>query len=623
MLFIIPMAILITSCGMFEPIQQSYEPPPPPDPVVIPPPPAKTCGGRPLGSTRIEQCPAGQSGNILEVCTGDGWNVAQNTCTIECDPDLGNAVNFVGDIQPLLAKACVSCHSVYRGGRIDDYEIAKDSIDAFIYRIQLPNSNRQAMPRPPWQLTPEEKALFGKWKDDGLLESNGCNQRDDTGSEWKQLDLDYLETHILDDLNRIDVTSRENVGYVTLMGKYNRWATEQEMTAYRASINKAVNSLSTERQLFLTDAIDARQTIYRIDLEAFGFTLDGPTDQRDDWDAAIEDGDQFKFESFTNKGLLIKQLSGRDQVWLHADNYNLATHGTPDVYHETLGIPESLFVLLNQEGIDLQDEFDDFRVQVAGFFGSPITQNKNRLISRMESDEGYFWTTFDANSNFQDDKNYFEFPCLIEMNCIKTARHDASEVIYTLPNGLQGYGLYNAAFVREDAAPLDVVQNVNSPFSPEIINGLDCHRCHSQGLIPTTDQVRESVIANASEFDPDDVEKVRAFYPTNSGLSAAFTADINVYRAALNKIGQDIGVPDTVNVLADDLRRDQNARDVAGFLFMSKEQFATCVNGDATLKAQIGQLISSETATISLAQFIVSFPNIVRGCRLGLDPIDR
>lgn len=612
--------MVLTGCGLFQPIKQTNEP----RVIEKPPPPAPTCNGRPLASTQIQRCPTGQSGNILEVCTQAGWQVVQNSCTIECDPDLANKTNFVGDVQPVLQQACVSCHSVFRGGRIDNFEIAKGAIQDIIYRVGLPASNSQRMPPPPGTLNDDQKALFSDWLQDGLLESSGCNPRDDTGSEWQLLDLDYLESNILDDLNRLDAQSRENVGYVTLSHKYNRWASEVEMKDYRNAINKSVNSLSTERDLLLTDPIDARQTIYRIDLESYGFGLDGPTDYRDDWEAASDGGDQFKFESFTNKGLLIKQLTGRDRVWMHADNYNLATHGDPDIYYEILDIPSDLFTFLNDNDIDIQQEFDNFDVRVFGTVESPITQNKNRLISRMENDDGYFWTTFDANSVFEEDKNYFEFPCLREMNCIKTANFDASEIIYTLPNGLQGYALFNANNVRENEAPIDVVQNVNSPFSPIIINGLDCHRCHNQALIVQRDAIRDSVIRNASEFDVDDVEKVKAFYPTNAGLSALFTKDINFFRQNLNKIGQDIGNADSINLLTDNFRKNQSLKEIAAFLFFSELELRNCINGDARLRSQIGQLITdSGNATITLAQFIVSFPDIVRGCRLGQDPIDR
>jgi hypothetical protein len=81
-----------------------------------------------------------------------------------------------------------------------------------------------------------------------------------------------------------------------------------------------VNTLSEERDILKLSPIDARSTIYRLDLEAYNMELEGPLDNRDDF-TAVTDVDPFKFESFTSKGLQIKALTGVAIPWLHGDNY--------------------------------------------------------------------------------------------------------------------------------------------------------------------------------------------------------------------------------------------------------------------------------------------------------------
>jgi hypothetical protein len=611
---IIFLAILLSACGLFEPKQvetvREVEVEPEPTPVV-------TCNGFPQGSTRLKECPTGQQGNILEVCSASGaWTIGQNTCTQECDESLEGKVTFY-QLKPIITEYCVACHNVPQ--RFDEYDVAKSLASDFVYRVgandvnKMPPSNRA-------QLSIEQRQMFQQWITDGLLESDGCNRRDD-GNEWILQDLDYIESRILEDLNNLDARARRESAYLVMSHKLNKWSEQEALDQYRFANDKLLNSLSTENDLIPATVIDARKSIYRVDLDVFGFLLTVQERREgrysDDWDIVVNEANKlFKFESFTNKGLQIKALTGRDQVWLHNDLYSIAANKA-NVYYDILGIDENLWAFFEDQGIDIQQQFDDFEVIAGGGFGSPISLNKNRIIYRLNNDENYTYVTIDPDDNFVPEKNYFEFPCILQMNCSETLAFDAGEIIYTLPNGMQGYLLADANNVRQDFAPVNIVSNINDPFGEaQIDNALDCHRCHSKGLISFTDQIRGHVIRNASEFDNEDAEKILATYKGDRSLNANFVRDITFYNEKLSELGIDINKPDPINFLVDDFRRDYDLRAVSAFVLQ-------CINSSAVLRGQIGQLIEGEGNVISQFQFSQVFPIILDECSLNEDPIDR
>jgi hypothetical protein len=278
--------------------------------------------------------------------------------------------------------------------------------------------------------------------------------------------------------------------------------------------------------------------------------------------------------------------------------------------------------LTNTLGINFQRDIDNFDFTMAGFFGSPISLNKNRMISRNDvpNNDGYVWITYDPDDLGGAERNYFEFPLLAETGGQKVALFDASETIATLPNGLQAYGLWNGAGLRQDEAPITVVTDNESPFNPIIVNGISCHRCHSKGLLIAADQIRDSALANASQFTADDLELIRTYFVSNGALSATFTSDIRVYSEALQKLSIGLNEADAVNYLVDNHRRDWTLADAAAFVLFTPDEFKACIRASNALQAQIGQLETG--GTVGLVQFQASFPNIIQDCRLGQDDID-
>lgn len=83
------------------------------------------------------------------------------------------------------------------------------------------------------------------------------------------------------------------------------------------------------------------------------------------------------------------------------------------------------------------------------------------------------------------------------------------EIIFHLPNGLQGYLLVDGQNQRIDEGPIQVVGDaLKTSGTPAIVTGVSCMACHKQGMIPFTDSIRDG----SAVFGVAD-QKVKDLYP--------------------------------------------------------------------------------------------------------------
>jgi hypothetical protein len=599
---------------------------------------AITCGGAKLGTPKKYPCADGSTGSILKTCqageNGSGeWYEVDNTCKppIDTCTDVAqDKVTFEKDIKSIIVDKCVSCHTSPED--YSSYAVAKSLMSEPNYDMldRINRTNNSRMPKPPNPpLSAGEKELFNKWLDDGLLENSECSTTDSGGNEFKFLNLDYVEEKIVADLQRnVSSDDRINTRYVLLTHKYNQKPDAVTTKQFKDAIFKSTNSLSTKDQLGLATPIDVRETIFRINLEDFDF--DAPIGQTNDWDKAIL-VDPFKFESFTTTGVLIKQLTGTNQPWLHADNYAFITHNK-ETYYDTLGIAGTEKDLYAQLGTNLQESYDKFEIQCAGGFGSPISINKNRKICRAEcersalcKDQGYVWQTYDpVAGNGVRERNLFEFPFGVEARSALIFQHAASEVIWTLPNGLQGYFLSLANGARQNFADPAVVTDIGtdkfSSFDPQIDNAVDCQNCHYKGILSMEDSIR-SALGNSAELGKDDRDKVKAYFPTQNTLAATFTKDSKDYLKTLDTIGVVSSGGDPVSALLVPHRSDWGLTEFCSFVMLNDDLCRECIDGSGAVKAQIGQLLNNG-GVVSRDQIVQSFALIKDEWGIGQEEID-
>src|SRR5262249_14790874 len=123
-------------------------------------------------------------------------------------------------------------------------------------------------------------------------------------------------------------------------------------------------------------------------------------------------------------------------------------------------------------------------------------------------------------------------------------KHDGGEIIFALPNGLQGYMLVNGKDERIDEGPVNVVSDGKKVSgTPLIVNGLSCMACHLHGVIRLQDTIRTGSILGGNAR-----EKLRELYPPPETMNTLLKKDEERFLRALEeamgpflKTGSDAG----------------------------------------------------------------------------------
>ena len=297
--------------------------------------------------------------------------------------------------------------------------------------------------------------------------------------------LDTIETH----LNTLSSFDRAFARYFTLTHLYNAGETAEILGEYRKALNKLVNSLSWGITVTNPQPIDALDTIFYIDLRHYEW------DRIDVW-TKIEGVYPYhvSFDAPTQTSL--HDQLGRLQTQMKCDvpsvhiDWFIATASTPPLYHELLALPSTARELELQLDVDVVGNLQNapgVRVWRAGFNNSGVS-NHNRVVERHTSRYGAYWKSYDFAGSVGT-QNILTHPL--------NFTHDGGEVIFNLPNGLQGYYLVDGNGLRLDEAPISIVSNP-AASDPTVRNGISCIGCHTEGMKTFEDQVRAAIESNAN-----------------------------------------------------------------------------------------------------------------------------
>lgn len=578
-----------------------------------------------VGDIKREACPTG-GGDKITVCSASGPQV-----TRECNVGGGECVPWA-TVEPEFKEYCAGCHE----GKLDNYEIAAQWSAKSAERMRLDSSNPQHMPlSSAKQPDAADVASMLAWADGGAKRT--CDQGGG-GNTQGFIDLEYIESAILADLTQADADDRVNYRYLVAAHKWDEG--ERDLTEINAAVNKTINSVSVERSLFKSVPIDRAGVIHRIDIDELGINAA-------EW-ALIAQADKVKIVSNTSTGKLIRQLVASDQngiaitPWFHHDNFVDIVTSAP-VYHALVDIPATFAQFQNSIGFDFAGDLKNGDAILSCFNGSRISASQsNRMVGLWDTDDGLVSVSFDplalAGNN---QRNCFQNPLFGATGSQRNFLFAASESIHSLKNGLIGFGLWQASGdvvdvrnnqgqvirraslapdARQNAAPLTIVRDTDSPLTSEILNSVSCYRCHNAGFIPYRDELRVHVQQNAAEFNSADFQRVLELYSPQNDVNEKineFNAD---YANALRRIGVDPTKRDPMNAVRDTLRLDWNVERAAAFLFLTPDQLKQAINQSANARAQIGNLVTGGLVTFD--QFVTTLPALIRDARLFEDEID-
>ena len=338
--------------------------------------------------------------------------------------------------------------------------------------------------------------------------------------------LNTIETHLMS----LEPFDRAFARYFTLTHLYNSGETPEILGEYRKALYKLVNSLSWGVTVINPISIGSQATIFYIDLRHYEW------DVNDAW-TKIEEEYPYHIAFDAPPQTSLRAKLGQLQTQMKTDvpsvhiDWFIATASTPPLYHDLLSLPLTDRELETRLEVDVARNLVNapgVRVWRAGFNNSGVSNN-NRVVERHTSRYGAYWKSYDFAGSVGA-QNIFTHPL--------NFTHDGGEVIFNLPNGLQGYYLANASGFRLDDAPINIVSNP-AASDPTVRNGLSCIGCHTEGMKTFEDQVRSVIESNTNP--PYNKAQALRLYVKKSKLDARVGDDMERYREALEATGGAIG----------------------------------------------------------------------------------
>ncbi len=420
----------------------------------------------------------------------------------------------------------------------------------------------------PDQPTAAEKALLREW----IAAGAPFPVRDIRAFQSEQAMMAAIHAH----LTKSRTADRPFLRYFTLANLFNNHTqvTNDEMRLYRAALSKLINSLSFQPTLVIPEAIEAEGTIFAIDLRDVGW------DRNDLWKEVLRvypyglKHDRAADRSFAQLSADVYRMAASDLPHIRADWF-IATASRPPLYHTMLELPEDTKELEKKLNVNVDEDFQRNRLARAGFATSGVSA-QNRLVDRHKAAFGMYWKSYDFKTN-EGDGNLFRRPLGPkftgnEFDSLAFVS-DGGEMIFTLPNGLQGYFLTDGVGKRIDSGPVEVVSDaLKTSGTPAIVTGLSCMACHKHGpvrfkdtlsagaslggaarakldeLIPTPEKMDRLLSEDEAKFltalatacgpflqvGDDSSKDIRAFPEPVAAIAAQYTKDITPEQAAFD-----------------------------------------------------------------------------------------
>ena len=387
--------------------------------------------------------------------------------------------------------------------------------------------------------------------------------------------LNTIDTHLMS-LTPFD---RAYARYFSLAHLYNAGVTAEILGEYRKALYKLVNSLSWGSTIINPIPIDSQGTIFYIDLRHYEW------DVNDSW-TKIEEAYPYHIAFDAPAHLALRNQLGRLQTQMKTDipsvhiDWFIAIASTPPLYHDLLSLPLTDRDLETRLEVDVARNLVNapgVRVWRAGFNNSGVSNN-NRVVERHTSRYGAYWKSYDFAGSVGK-QNIFTHPL--------DFTHDGGEVIFNLPNGLQGYYLVNASGFRLDDAPINIVSNP-AASDPTVRNGLSCIGCHTEGMKTFEDQVRSVIESNANPA----YNKAQALrlYAEKTDLDALVGVDMNRYQEALEATGGAIGGVEPISRFHEAFQGPVDAAYAAAVVGLQTETFLEKIRENLGLQ-NVGLLV--------------------------------
>ncbi|MEI8381395.1 MAG: c-type cytochrome domain-containing protein [Planctomycetota bacterium] len=520
----------------------------------------------------------------------------------------GNA-ELAAEARTILKASCYGCHG--KDGAVEgglSYILDREQLvlrrqiapgaatnSRLIRRVQ-----KQEMPPPGegTELTKEQIATLTKWDDAGAPDFDSPKPRS------KFVSASDMVQAMLDDVQKADAADRPFRRYLTLTHLYNAGRSDDELLSFEHGISKLINSLSWGRKVVPPHRIAGLPLILRIDIRDYK------------WSAAIWEtlasAEPFAltFSNMPAAKNLYEQTSS-SLPYIRGDWF-VAKASRPPLYHTILQLPDTDLQLEALLHADVEENIRTNQAARAGFNGSAVSRN-NRLIERHETSYGYYWKSYDFAKNV-DRQNLFSHP-LGPGATPAHFRHDGGELIFSLPNGLQGYLLVDAQGRRIDKGPLEIVSDPKQP-DRAVENGLSCMSCHVRGIIPKDDQIRAHAEKNPTAFSKKELESILAMYIEPKRFQALIDGDEEKFRSAVRAAGLPSSISEPIMALTRLFEAEIDLTLAAAEASVQPDDFRQALTRNPALARELGNL-ATPGGTVQRETFISSFGALARVTKIG------
>ncbi|MSQ96020.1 MAG: DUF4384 domain-containing protein [Gemmataceae bacterium] len=416
--------------------------------------------------------------------------------------------------EAILKKNCYECHGgkktsarlnvLDRGSLLKQKAVVPGNVKKSELVVRITAKDDSIMPPvEKGKLSAVEVATLTEWVKAGAIDFREAApieepqpkpanpQAPDDSLLKRPLGVNYVLRAILLDIRRVPTGDRPFMRYMSLTHLVGGGITRDELIQHRDALAKAINHLSMKPKLVKPFVVESTHTVFRIDLRELG------------WDKSLLRRTQGKFEKSEfnvydlalleypyaivpnsetfqalSREFLAPAKQSRPIAHVRADWFaSVATQ--PPLYHDFLQLPLTVDELEKQLAVTSQANLKDGRALRGGVINSGVSRN-NRVNERHPARFGAYWRSYDYKSSTGTD-NIFLDPVNLSAS--------GGEMIFNLPNGLQGYYICDQKGNRIDAAPTNIV--VDTFASDKIVrNGLACMRCHDKGMKEFADIVR-------------------------------------------------------------------------------------------------------------------------------------
>lgn len=400
----------------------------------------------------------------------------------------------------------------------------------------------------------------------------------------------------LRDISKVDQRDRPFMRYFSYRDQYNGMmgcetheTFMKRMTVLAGGFKKLINSLSYGPNLVLPDEVEGSNgLLVRIDLRDLEWTAA-------DYDFLINEY-FYGIDPASNASLDALSKATQTQLPIMRIDWFMSNGTRPKIYNHLMRLPTQIRELESRFKIDVDENIRRGRILRAGFAdGSSGVSDHNRLLERHDMPfGGYYWKSYDFAGDIgrQVLKRFPHGPKEVTLEAgLEAFQHDGGEMIFSLPNGLQGYYLSTAEGAQLDVGPTAIVSFRKRPIGKgvEIINARSCFDCHYDGILSKRDQMREH-IQTSTLFSREQQDILLALYAPQEKLDEAYKRDRDRFVAALDRLGITEPTPDggktglkapgsaeIFTYFADKYEDELNFEQLAAEFDMTPEQFSAGV----------------------------------------------